>query len=148
MDAILDSNFCPYNLSGFVTTLEANHKILRLTLTLPALLAQVFSSEATPWVDIKGAGSEEIMQVIDKCPSGALSYRKARDADTSARESIAKIKIIKNGPLLVEGNCALFDGTGKEAASSGPFALCRCGGSRNKPFCDGTHIKIGFDDTK
>lgn len=111
-------------------------------------LPQVFSSEATPWVDIKGAGSEEIMQVIDKCPSGALSYRKARDADTSARESIAKIKIIKNGPLLVEGNCALFDGTGKEAASSGPFALCRCGGSRNKPFCDGTHIKIGFDDTK
>jgi len=41
----------------------------------------------------------------------------------------------------VEGNCTLIDLVGKEAASEGNFALCRCGGSKNKPFCDGTHIK-------
>jgi len=108
-------------------------------------LPQVFRRENTPWVNIKGAGSEEIMSVIDRCPSGALSYKKVKKAD-EADKTPAQIKIMKNGPLLVEGDCVLFDGTGKEAASTGPFALCRCGGSKNKPFCDGTHVKIGFDD--
>jgi uncharacterized Fe-S cluster protein YjdI len=110
-------------------------------------LPQVFRREDTPWVNIKGAGSEKIMRVIDRCPSGALSYKKVNKAG-EADKPLAKIKIMKNGPLLVEGDCALFEETGKETASTGPFALCRCGGSKSKPFCDGTHIKIGFDDAK
>ena len=92
---------------------------------------------------MKGASSEEIMRVIDRCPSGALSYRKA---DGSEPPSV-KIKVVKNGPLLVEGDCLLVDRDGKEEAVRGPFALCRCGGSKKKPFCDGSHAKIGFDDS-
>jgi CDGSH-type Zn-finger protein len=52
---------------------------------------------------------------------------------------------MKNGPLLVERGCILVESEGREEAVSGPFALCRCGGSREKPFCDGTHVKIGFE---
>jgi CDGSH-type Zn-finger protein len=48
----------------------------------------------------------------------------------------------------MEGDCILTDSTGREDAVNGPFALCRCGGSKKKPFCDGTHIKIGFDDSE
>jgi uncharacterized Fe-S cluster protein YjdI len=110
-------------------------------------LPQVFNRESRPWVNIKGADSEEIMKVIDRCPSGALSYRIVKKAGESEK-TFAQIKVMKNGPLLVEGSCALLDKTGKEIASNGHFALCRCGGSKNKPFCDGTHIKIGFDDAK
>jgi Uncharacterized conserved protein len=55
--------------------------------------------------------------------------------------------VVKNGPLLVEGDCRLFNSDGNEMAE-GAFALCRCGASRKKPFCDGSHIKITFDDTK
>jgi len=84
------------------------------------------------------------MRVIDRCPSGALSYEKAGDAGKPA----TRIKVAKNGPLLVEGSCALAVQEGKEAARCGPFALCRCGGSKDKPFCDGTHVKMGFDDRK
>ncbi len=110
-------------------------------------LPQVFNRDRRPWVNIKGADSEEIMKVIDKCPSGALSYEMVKKADES-EIAAAQIKALKNGPLLVEGNCMLIDATGKEVAVDNRFALCRCGGSKNKPFCDGTHIKIGFDDTE
>ena len=53
------------------------------------------------------------------------------------------IKIRENGPLLVEGDLTLVDATGNEVPIA-KKALCRCGGSTMKPFCDGTHSKIGF----
>jgi uncharacterized Fe-S cluster protein YjdI len=108
-------------------------------------LPQVFTPEKMPWVNIKGANSEEIMSAIDRCPSGALSYKRV-GSTADAQKPFAEIRAMKNGPLLVEGRCILKDPNGKVAASHGPFALCRCGGSKNKPFCDGTHIKIGFND--
>ena len=50
-----------------------------------------------------------------------------------------------NGPYLVQGPIHLVDADGKEFTVTGDrVALCRCGGSTNKPFCDGTHSKIGF----
>lgn len=53
------------------------------------------------------------------------------------------IKIRDNGPLLVEGDFTLVDANGNEVPIA-KKALCRCGGSTMKPFCDGTHSKIGF----
>jgi CDGSH-type Zn-finger protein len=56
-----------------------------------------------------------------------------------------KITARPNGPYLVEGDVELYDPTGNKVATTGPrIALCRCGGSVSKPFCDGTHSKIGF----
>ena len=56
------------------------------------------------------------------------------------------ITVRKNGPLRVEGPIKLVDADGKEwdLAGKPAISLCRCGGSINKPFCDGTHSKIGF----
>jgi uncharacterized Fe-S cluster protein YjdI len=110
-------------------------------------LPEVFDRSKRPWINMSGAASEEIMSVIDRCPSGALSYRKiGGDALAKSQEPSASIKVLKNGPLLVEGSCRLIDREGKEIESCGPFALCRCGKSLKKPFCDGTHAEIGFDD--
>ena len=53
------------------------------------------------------------------------------------------ITIRENGPLLVEGDFKLVDAAGNEVPLK-KKALCRCGGSTMKPFCDGTHSKIGF----
>jgi CDGSH-type Zn-finger protein len=55
------------------------------------------------------------------------------------------IKVLPKGPYLVEGKITLLDGTGKKVDAGEKIALCRCGASTNKPFCDGTHSKIGFD---
>ena len=57
-----------------------------------------------------------------------------------------KITCKPNGPYLVEGDCELYDPTGAKVDLTGKpkFALCRCGGSVTKPFCDGTHSRAGF----
>jgi len=59
---------------------------------------------------------------------------------------MAKITVKQNGPYLVEGDdVELYDWNGRRyQIAKRPFALCRCGGSTTKPFCDGTHSKIGF----
>ncbi|MHB8253911.1 MAG: CDGSH iron-sulfur domain-containing protein [Acidiferrobacter sp.] len=58
---------------------------------------------------------------------------------------MAKIMVMANGPYLVEG-IEIVDGQGLPfpAKAGKPIALCRCGASSHKPFCDGTHVKIGF----
>jgi hypothetical protein len=83
------------------------------------------------------------MRAIDKCPSGALSYDKSGEE----KKSPAQIRIIEKGPIMVEGDCLLIDKEGKVIATKSPFALCRCGGSKNKPYCDGTHKILRFEDT-
>jgi CDGSH-type Zn-finger protein len=59
-----------------------------------------------------------------------------------------KITVLPNGPLRVEGAIALTDANGKPWDLTGKpaVALCRCGASENKPFCDGAHKKVGFLD--
>lgn len=59
--------------------------------------------------------------------------------------STVTIRPSKNGPLIVEGQVDLFDTEGNQITVDKPrIALCRCGASSNKPFCDGTHSQIGF----
>ncbi len=110
-------------------------------------LPKVFDRDKRPWIDLKGASSEEITKVIDLCPSGALSYRRI-SGGAKKIESSAQIKTTRSGPLLIQGDCALTDEEGKILKDKGPYALCRCGNSKNKPYCDGTHTEIGFNDSQ
>lgn len=59
--------------------------------------------------------------------------------------SEVQITVTENGPYMVKGPITLVDAAGNPVATKGESAfLCRCGASSNKPFCDGTHSKIGF----
>ena len=79
------------------------------------------------------------------CPSGALSYTKDgvlyKDQD---REPA--ITIEKNGPYCIVGGIDLNDPKGSKPESKEHYALCRCGASKNKPFCTGEHRDIHFED--
>src|SRR5271165_4610180 len=82
--------------------------------------------------------------------------------ETMARIENMKITITTNGPYLVEGSIPLAKQTivadaegnsigwsqGEEFEASAVYALCRCGHSANKPFCDGSHVRTGFDGTE
>ena len=110
-------------------------------------LPGVFDQNKKPWINLKGASSKAIMKSIDRCPSGALSYKKkggeeetkAEAAAKTIMEPVAQIKVVRDGPLLISGNCILIYEDGKATPQDKPFALCRCGRSKNKPYCDGSH---------
>lgn len=65
-----------------------------------------------------------------------------------ASAAATAIEVVKNGPYRVSGTCRVRTARGEDVPVRGRFALCRCGSSANKPFCDGTHAKIGFDGTR
>ncbi|NDW09131.1 CDGSH iron-sulfur domain-containing protein [Dysgonomonas sp. 520] len=61
------------------------------------------------------------------------------------KESLIKIKVLPNAPLFVQGKVELTLADGTTVVKENPH-FCRCGASKNKPFCDGSHAKIGFKD--
>ena len=110
-------------------------------------LASVFNESNSPWIDSNGDTLEHIKAVIDKCPSGALSYSiNGQPQPVSDREPT--ITIEKNGPLRITGGIELKDAHWGQGASAEHYTLCRCGASKNKPFCDGSHASINFNDSK
>ena len=110
-------------------------------------LSSVFKFGEEPQIDPDGATVKDMINTIGKCPSGALSYTvdnvEHRDQD---REPM--VTVTTDGPYAVAGGIELVDELFGEGASTEHYALCRCGSSKNKPFCDGTHWHIGFKDEK
>jgi CDGSH-type Zn-finger protein len=107
-------------------------------------LDAVFKFGSEPAVDPDGASVAAIVEVIRKCPSGALSYTIDGVKGNEARDP--SITVAKDGPYMVAGGARLIGQAWAKGASTERYTLCRCGGSRNKPFCDGTHWDIGFRD--
>lgn len=68
----------------------------------------------------------------------------AESQPLAARAGAVKVRPLPNGPVLVEGNLEICSGTGHTINRVTKTALCRCGQSANKPYCDGTHAKVGF----
>lgn len=108
-------------------------------------LPEVFNPRERPWIKPDGSTTEHIIEQVKRCPSGALSYYMNSEGEKKVnveRESI--VETIPDGPLLVYGNIVVKDNNGNETHKTQVTAFCRCGGSANKPYCDGSHIKIGF----
>jgi len=109
-------------------------------------LKAVFRMNHEPWIDPDGASAEEIIETIRKCPSGALSYSigsvEYRDQD---REPM--VTVTDDGPYAITGGIELVGVTFGDGASKEHYTLCRCGASKNKPFCDGSHWHVGFRDS-
>jgi glutamate synthase domain-containing protein 2/uncharacterized Fe-S cluster protein YjdI len=104
----------------------------------------VFRMKTEPWIDPDGEPTDEVKRVVGMCPSGALSFSlDGKKVDSQDREP--GIHLLKNGPYFVVGGVALDDCNGDKPESTEHFAMCRCGGSKNKPFCDGSHWYNKFD---
>jgi CDGSH-type Zn-finger protein len=110
-------------------------------------LPGVFRLRKEPWIDSNAARREEIIAIVRKCPSGALSYS-VHGVEYRDREGPAAIYVSPNGPYIVTGGPELRNTVPRKGASTEHFALCRCGASKNKPYCDGSHWDVGFSDDK
>ena len=108
-------------------------------------LKSVFKLKQEPWIDPDGDTVENIVALIEKCPSGALSY--SIDG-VEHRDHMAEtaILIAPNGPYVIQGGAELENTEFGEGASREHFDLCRCGKSNNKPFCSGAHWYHQFDE--
>ena len=105
-------------------------------------LPGVFNPERRPWVAVDAASASEVEAAVALCPSGALRTRRVGDASVPVDR--VDVRPAENGPLLLRGNIRVVDGEGNVMFEGNRAALCRCGGSANKPFCDGTHKSNGF----
>ena len=101
--------------------------------------------DTEPWIDPDAESAERIIEIIEKCPSGALSYKIDGKRYQELDQKLA-ISISKNGPLHVVGGISFKDDMNSKPECKEHYTLCRCGGSKNKPFCDGTHLENGFKD--
>jgi uncharacterized Fe-S cluster protein YjdI len=110
-------------------------------------LPSVFKAQAKPWIDPSGATTDAIIQKVKNCPSGALTtYLNAagQSSEEVPDQATVTLKVVPDGPVLVKGAIHLIYPDGKEENKSKSVALCRCGASSKKPFCDGTHKQIDF----
>jgi CDGSH-type Zn-finger protein len=101
-------------------------------------LPAVFSREDRPWIHPDAAPADDIARTIEKCPSGALSYTRDGVLHKNLEREPA-IRVDPEGPYDVVGGPELADPDGCRPESTEHYTLCRCGRSRNKPFCDGRH---------
>ena len=105
-------------------------------------LPRVFDPGRRVWVDAKQASADEIADVVQRCPTGALHFRRKDGGAEEAPPGRNIVRITQDGPLYLSGELEIHTPAGmlKETRA----ALCRCGASRNKPFCDASHEAIAF----
>jgi len=108
-------------------------------------LPSVFKTDADPWIQPDSTSVEKLIEQIEKCPSGALSYS-INGGERKIQQSGAKVIVRKDGPYAVTGGIDLVGQEWCDGVSNERYVLCRCGASKNKPFCDGSHVGIGFKD--
>ena len=109
-------------------------------------LPQVFDPDRRPWIDPEQAQAGAIAEVIMRCPTGAL-HATRHDADwTEPTPSANTITVAPDGPLYVRGDLVVEGPDGAIELRDTRIALCRCGASQHKPFCDGSHVEAGFED--
>jgi uncharacterized Fe-S cluster protein YjdI len=107
---------------------------------------EVFRPMARPWIRLEDADPDHVAAVVARCPTGAL---RARRTDGAGQEEDllegVEIRVEAGGPLLVHGTVTVLDAEGKPLREAVRLSLCRCGASRRKPYCDGSHRLIRFD---
>lgn len=124
-------------------------------------LRAVFDPGKRPWVNMQGASTDEIIRIVDLCPTNALTYKWNKDISSDSKTEMndkpepitvtnsntvptVEIRVMPDGPLVVKGEFITIGTNGKEMKKMKITSFCRCGQSQNMPYCDGTHRKTGF----
>jgi CDGSH-type Zn-finger protein/uncharacterized Fe-S cluster protein YjdI len=109
-------------------------------------LPAVFERNRRPWILPDGAPAAEVAAVIERCPTGALHYERLDGGPAEAPDATNTIRVRADGPYYVRGRLRVVTADGALVAEDVRLALCRCGHSQHKPFCDNAHIAAGFRD--
>jgi uncharacterized Fe-S cluster protein YjdI len=105
-------------------------------------LPDVFKPGKRPWVEMNGASTKRIIEVVDRCPTEALTWEKIEKPSTAETENFPGkviISLIANGPVCIKGNIEISHEDGSITYKEGNVSICRCNRSAKMPFCDGAH---------
>jgi uncharacterized Fe-S cluster protein YjdI/CDGSH-type Zn-finger protein len=116
-----------YNGSDITVTFDGT-RCLHFAECLRGLPA-VFDVQARPWISPDNADADSVAEVVERCPSGALRHIR-HDGSTESPPDPTVVTVVENGPVLLHGNLSLASRRETRAA------LCACGRSSKKPFCD------------
>jgi uncharacterized Fe-S cluster protein YjdI len=154
--------------NGEITVFWIPSKCIHATTCFRELI-EVFNPGRRPWVNMEGAPTRKIAEVTNKCPTQAIIWKYNKDLTESEKlaqrevtreeenpQTISKpgkqrvkpvnVRIMKDGPIVVEGKFRIIGDDDLELKPAIMTSFCRCGSSKNMPYCDGTHRKIGFTD--
>jgi uncharacterized Fe-S cluster protein YjdI len=108
-------------------------------------LPNVFNKDARPWIQPEHASPDDLARVIERCPTGALHYVRKDGGAPEAVPATDTISLVFGGPLYVRGDVTLQLPVDTVVRKDTRMALCRCGHSQNKPFCDNSHLAAHFE---
>lgn len=107
-------------------------------------LPEVFKPQSRPWITVDASDADKIAEVVMTCPTGALHFERLDGGPQELQPEGTTINPRLNGPLYVRGHVRIMGPGGSLIREDTRLALCRCGHSENKPFCDRSHRKVGF----
>ena len=109
-------------------------------------LPQVFDINRRPWIKVEAASADQIAEVVARCPTSALRFERLDGGPQEQAPEQTTIQATPDGPLYVRGDLKIID-QDRSIHKLKRAALCRCGHSKNKPFCDGSHWEVDFKST-
>ena len=107
----------------------------------------VFDIKKKPWVDPDQGESNDLIEVIHQCPTGALTYVRHDGGAEEPTPTFNTVDVVEDGPVYLRGDITILSSDGEFISKETRVALCRCGASENKPLCDGNHSKAKFADS-
>jgi uncharacterized Fe-S cluster protein YjdI len=132
-------------------------------------LIEVFDPSRRPWIDLNGSTTDKVIEVVNLCPTEALTWKWNDEAknetvgndqvnhirfrrpelvdikDSVEETQSVSVKIMADGPIVLKGNFKITYSEVNKEVQDGIISICRCGDSDHQPFCDGRHRKTGFN---
>lgn len=110
-------------------------------------LPGVFDVDKKPWIQPDEASADEVAEVVGRCPTGALKFKRLDGGSEEGAPKENVFQLIENGPLYVRGAIEVKRFQSEDTLLQDQrVAFCRCGASKNKPFCDNAHKDANFSD--
>ena len=109
-------------------------------------LPEVFDVEKRPWTQPDNSDPDTIAEVVMRCPTGVLQFDRKDGGDEEPVPEENVVTVAKDSPLYIRGDVEIKEHDGATLLEDTRVALCRCGESQNKPFCDNSHRNPGFRD--
>ncbi len=107
-------------------------------------LPGVFNINEKPWIQPGKETADKVAEVVMKCPTGALQFQRKEGGAEETAPDQNTLTIAEDGPLYVAGDIKIKNADGELITEETRVALCRCGLTSNKPYCDNSHIKADF----